>query len=48
MTALRAIPTKYAGHTFRSRLEARWALFFDLLHLPWEYEPEGYFLGGIT
>ena len=45
MTALKAIPTKYAGHTFRSRLEARWALFFDFLHLSWEYEPEGYFLG---
>lgn len=34
-----AIPTKYAGVQFRSRLEARWAAFFDLLGFGWEYEP---------
>lgn len=34
-----AIPTKYAGVQFRSRLEARWAAFFDLLKWTWEYEP---------
>lgn len=34
-----AIPTTYAGVRFRSRLEARWAAFFDLLGWPWEYEP---------
>jgi hypothetical protein len=34
-----AIPTKYAGTQFRSRLEARWAAFFDLLAWQWEYEP---------
>lgn len=34
-----AIPTKYAGVQFRSRLEARWAAFFDLLKWDWEYEP---------
>tara|TARA_R100000329_G_C7556463_1_gene196713 strand:+ start:48 stop:674 length:627 start_codon:yes stop_codon:yes gene_type:complete len=45
MTALIPIPTKYNGYTFRSRLEARWAMFFDRLKLKWEYEPEGYFLG---
>jgi len=44
MTALVPIPTKYNGITFRSRLEARWAMFFDYLKLKWEYEPEGYFL----
>ena len=33
-------PTKYAGITFRSRLEARWAVFFDALGILWEYEPE--------
>jgi hypothetical protein len=27
------------GLLFRSRLEARWAAFFDLLGWPWEYEP---------
>lgn len=34
-----AIKTKYAGVWFRSRLEARWAAFFDLLGWNWEYEP---------
>lgn len=34
-----AIPTKYNGTQFRSRLEARWAAFFDLIGLEWEYEP---------
>lgn len=34
-----AIPTKYAGTEFRSRLEARWAAFFDLVGWRWEYEP---------
>lgn len=36
------IPTRYAGCHFRSRLEARWAVFFDALDIPWEYEHEGY------
>lgn len=36
---MRAIPTTYAGVNFRSRLEARWAAFFDLLGWSWEYEP---------
>lgn len=39
-------PTKYAGITFRSRLEARWALFFDALDIGWEYEPETFVLPG--
>ena len=34
-----AIPTVYADVQFRSRLEARWACFFDLLGWRWEYEP---------
>ena len=38
---IKAIPTHYAGHTFRSRTEARWAVFFDQIGLRWEYEPEG-------
>jgi hypothetical protein len=33
------IPTVYAGRRFRSRVEARWAAFFDLLEWKWEYEP---------
>src|ERR1019366_6005261 len=34
-----AHPTTYRGTCFRSRLEARWAAFFDLLAWRWEYEP---------
>lgn len=34
-----AIETRYAGHLFRSRLEARWAAFFDLTGIKWQYEP---------
>jgi len=33
-----SIPTKYNGIQFRSRLEARWACFFDLCKWRWEYE----------
>lgn len=46
-TALKAIPTTYAHVDFRSRLEARWAVFFDLLALPWEYEPERVRVDGV-
>jgi len=42
MREIRPIPTLYAGVTFRSRLEARWARFFDALSLRWEYEPQGF------
>lgn len=38
---LRSLPTYYKGITFRSRLEARWAMVFDQLNIAWEYEPEG-------
>lgn len=37
-----AIQTEYKGYRFRSRLEARWAVFFDACGVEWEYEPEGY------
>lgn len=37
-----ALPTRHAGVLFRSRLEARWAVFFDHLGIRWEYEPEGF------
>jgi hypothetical protein len=33
------IPTIYRGRRYRSRLEARWAAFFDRLGLAHEYEP---------
>jgi hypothetical protein len=39
---IQAIPTRYAGCHFRSRLEARWAVFFDALGIRWQYEPEGF------
>lgn len=39
---IKAIETRYAGCHFRSRLEARWAVFFDHLGIEWEYEPEGF------
>jgi hypothetical protein len=34
-----AIPTVYRNVQFRSRLEARWARFFDLVGWRWHYEP---------
>lgn len=43
----RAIETQYKGYRFRSRLEARWAVFFDALSIRWEYEKEGYDLGDL-
>lgn len=42
---IKAIETKYKGHKFRSRLEARWAVYFDALNVKWLYENEGYELG---
>jgi hypothetical protein len=39
---LQAIQTKHNGFLFRSRLEARWALFFDEMGIKYEYEPEGF------
>lgn len=39
---IKAIPATYNGVTFRSRTEARWAVFFDALGVRWEYEHEGY------
>jgi hypothetical protein len=41
---MKAIPTYYKGFHFRSRQEARWAVFFDYLKIPFEYELEGYVL----
>ncbi|MGO8948480.1 MAG: hypothetical protein ACLQUY_12630 [Ktedonobacterales bacterium] len=44
---IRPIETVYKGYRMRSRLEARWAVFLDSLGIPWEYEKEGYDLGGV-
>lgn len=42
---MKAIETKYNGYRFRSRIEARWAVFFDTLGIKYQYEKEGYVLG---
>jgi hypothetical protein len=42
---IKAIETRYNGYRFRSRLEARWAVFFDELNMPYEYEKEGFIFG---
>lgn len=42
---IKVIETVYNGYRFRSRLEARWAVFFDALGVAWEYEKEGFDLG---
>ena len=42
MKDFKAIETIYKGYRFRSRLEARWAVFLDALGVEWEYEPEGF------
>lgn len=39
---LQAIETTYKGYRMRSRLEARWAVAFEVLGLEWYYEREGY------
>ena len=44
MAEIKAIPTKYKGIEFRSKLEAQWAVFFDACEIEWEYELEGYIL----
>jgi len=45
--SIRAIETRYAGRRFRSRVEARWAVFFDCLNIRWDYEQEGFDLSGV-
>lgn len=39
---IKAIDTFYNEKYFRSRLEARWAVYFDELKIRYIYEPEGY------
>lgn len=43
---MKSIPTQYKGTNFRSRLEARWAAYFDMQDWGWTYEPID--LGGWT
>jgi hypothetical protein len=42
MTGPKPLDTRYKGYRFRSRLEARWAVFFDALNIEYLYEPEGF------
>jgi hypothetical protein len=42
MQTIKAIETHYQGYRFRSRTEARWAVFFDALGIAYQYEPEGF------
>jgi hypothetical protein len=44
--ALQAIQTFYDGQHYRSRLEARWAVFFNAMRIHYQYEPEGFNLHG--
>jgi len=44
---IKAIETSYNGYRFRSRLEARWAVFLDAAGVEYKYEPEGYKLDGV-
>lgn len=42
---IKAIETRYKGYRFRSRTEARWAVFFDAFGVNrWDYEKEGFVL----
>ncbi len=36
---IKSKPIVYNGVQFRSRLEAKWACFFDLVEWRWQYEP---------
>ena len=47
MAEMKAIETVYRGIKFRSRNEARWAVFMDQLGVPFDYEPEGFELNGL-
>lgn len=39
---IKAIETEYKNYRYRSRLEARWAVYFDTLGIAYEYEKEGF------
>lgn len=42
---IEAIQTNFDGIRYRSRIEARWAVFFKAMNVRFEYEPEGYNFG---
>lgn len=42
---IKSLPTEYRGIKYRSRTEARWAVFFTENDIPFHYEFEGFDLG---
>ncbi|MDX9710126.1 MAG: hypothetical protein RBT64_11285 [Trichloromonas sp.] len=44
--SIQPIETRYRGYRFRSRLEAKWAVFFDAAKIRWLYEPQGFVVDG--
>lgn len=47
-TEIKSIKTEYHNTTFRSRLEARWAIVFDNIGIEWKYEPRPFNVGTNT
>jgi hypothetical protein len=47
MGMARALETKHNGYLFRSRLEARWAVFLEVAYVSYRYEYESFDLGGV-
>jgi hypothetical protein len=45
---IRALETHYNGFRFRSRLEARWAVWLDTLGIGYRYEHQGFNLDGLN
>lgn len=46
--SIKPIPTSYRGYRFRSRLEARWAVFMDHAGISdWRYETQGFLIGSV-
>src|SRR3546814_12334260 len=45
-TPIKALPSLFKGITFRSRTEARWAVFFEAIGWNWTHEKEGFDLSG--
>lgn len=43
---IKAIETTYNGYRFRSRLEARWAVWLDQMGIEYRYEHQGFTLDG--
>ena len=44
---IKAIETNYQDYRFRSRTEARWAVYFDAIGLKWDYELQGFEFGQV-